>query len=288
MVRCFRVFRVFLFLFCTASVAAQHHPAPGPVPAAALEQIKQIQELTRPLGSPAAADSAGFRPVFGWIPTMGTHYVSPARMLSGNRFDPKAPPQLMFSPIDGKETLVGAAFAYLANEGDTIRPASFEGRPPWHEHPDLAPPGLTLVMLHVWFVPSPDGPFAGHNPWLPFWALGLTPPDSTRFRDHDAARRVRLAALALGEVADSLGPFPRLAGRPGIREQLSARRLAIRALVPALDSAGRAGNWNRWERIAGELGTQWTAIRAIYLGAVQRADFRARIEKFLDEMEGMQ
>ena len=156
---------------------------------------------------------------------MGTHWVSAAKMLSGKHFDPADPPQLMFSPVGGTEKLVGAAFAYLATESDSTRPETFTGNPPWHEHPDLAPPGMTLVMLHVWFVESPDGPFAGHNPWLPFWALGLTPPDAARLHDPVAGPRIRAAAIALSEVVDSSGVFPRLAQRLALQDTLEPHRV---------------------------------------------------------------
>lgn len=269
------------------AIAAQdhrHHDATTISPEVA-EQIRGIARAIEGLATPESAGAAGFNPVFGWIPTMGTHWVSAARMLSGKRFDPEAPPQLMFSPIGGKQTMVGAAFAYLARENDSLRPASFAGNPPWHEHPDLAPPGMTLVMLHVWFVASPDGPFAGHNPWLPFWALGLTPPEPDRLGDPDDNRRIRTAALALGEGFDTAGTFPRLADRPGVRAVLVPRRDAIRRLVPALDSAQKAGDWARWNRIADGLGAHWAEIRKTYLGAVRRPEIKERIERFLQEME---
>ena len=61
-----------------------------------------------------------------------------------------APAQLMFSPVDGKETLVGVAYAYYAPITDTTPPpVLFDGAPAWHDHPDLAPPGTNLLMLHV-------------------------------------------------------------------------------------------------------------------------------------------
>ena len=82
------------------------------------------------LGDSAAAAKAGFQPMFGWIPTMGTHWVNPLRMLSPTPFEPAAPAQLMFSRLHGRTTLVGVAYAYFAPFGDTTRPASFEGNPP--------------------------------------------------------------------------------------------------------------------------------------------------------------
>jgi hypothetical protein len=267
------------------AVAQGHHHGPAEPTPAALDQIRKLEKAVGLLSDLPAAEAAGFAPVFGWIPTMGTHWVSASRMLSGKRFDSGDPPQLMFSTIEGKPRLVGAAYAYLAAETDSTRPASFDGNPPWHEHPDLAPPGMTLVMLHVWFVDSPDGAFAGHNPWLPFWALGLVPPDGTRLHDPDDSRRIRAAALALGEVVDSAGVFPRLAQRTGVQQSLAPHRAAVRKLVPELARRQKAGDWPAWNRAADQLAGHWAEMRKIYLGAIQRTDFRERVEKFLTEME---
>jgi len=247
-------------------------------------EIHEVEQATSQFASTDSAKANGFGPVFGWIPTMGTHWVSGQRMLSGKAFTLSTPSQLMFSRMNGKDTLVGAAFAYLTSIGDTVRPPTFEGTPPWHEHPDLAPPGTTLVMLHVWFVPSPDGPFAGHNPYLPFWALGLTPPDADRMSDNAVSLRVRKAALGLGEVADTKGLFPVLARRPAVRAVLDERRTAIRALVPQLESAQRRRDWLQWDAIADQIGTHWQAIREAYLASAVNPIVHARIEKFMDEM----
>jgi hypothetical protein len=164
------------------------------VSARAQAQINDVAKALRSLSSPQLANDQGFAPVLGWVPTMGVHWVNDARMVDGKNFDALLPDQLMFSRVNGKETVVGAAYAYLTALSDTARPATFDGNPPWHEHPNLAPEGQTLVMLHIWFVPSPDGPFAGHNPNLPFWALGLTPPAEAKFREGANAARTRKAA----------------------------------------------------------------------------------------------
>ena len=254
------------------------------VSATTQREIHEVELATSQLASTDSAKANGFGPVFGWIPTMWTHWVSGQRMLAGKAFTLSTPSQLMFSRMNGRDTLVGAAFAYLTPIGDTIRPATFEGNPPWHEHPDLAPPGTTLVMLHVWFVPSPDGPFAGHNPYLPFWALGLTPPDADRMSDDAVSLRVRKAALGLGEVADTNGLFPVLARRPAVRTVLDERRTAIRTLVPQLESAQRRRDWAQWDAIADQIGTHWQAIREAYLASAVNPVVHARIEKFMDEM----
>src|SRR4029078_1758826 len=100
-----------------------------------------------------------------------------------------------------RASLVGVASAAYAPLTDSTQPRLFDGAPAWHEHPNLAPPGERLVMLHVWFVPSPDGAFAGTNPNLPLWGARLSAPDSARMRTDSAFNgRVRRASLALAEV----------------------------------------------------------------------------------------
>jgi len=276
-----------LLAFAVAASAGAQPMAPATwksITSTAQQQIREAQQATKRYASLDSARADGFGPVFGWIPTMGTHWVSGQRMLAGKGFTLASPSQLMFSRVNGKETLVGAAYAYVTPVSDSVRPPSFDGNPPWHEHPDLAPPGTTLVMLHVWFVPSPDGPFAGHNPYLPFWALGLTPPDEDRMTDEAESARVRKAALGLGEVADTNGLFRGLARRPAVRPVLDERRAAIRALVPQLDSAQRASDWKRWDAVADQIGSHWQAIREAYLASAVNPLVHARIEKLLDEM----
>jgi hypothetical protein len=187
----------------------------------------------------------------------------------------------MFSKIGGRDSLVGAAYAYVTADNDTVRPSLFDGSPPWHEHPDLAPPGLTLVMLHVWFVPSPDGPFAGTNPNLPFWALGLAAPDAKRMRDTAFAALVRRASLALGEVADTTSIFPQLKLRAEVGSTIAARRDSARALVPELLAAQRAGDATRWDRALKKAAAQWDGMDQTYVASARTRAGRERIEKFV-------
>ena len=276
-----------LFLLLLARTApAQSLPRPEwpTLSALAHQQIRIVDSAVAPLETVEAARNAGFAPVLGWIPTMGTHWVNQMRMFAGARFDLTSPSQLMFSPVNGKETLVGVAFAYFTPVSDTTHPKSFDGDPPWHEHPDLAPPGSRLVMLHLWLVPSPDGAFAGHNPLLPFWALGLTPPSAERFADAAESVRIRRAALALSAVADTNGLFPIIARRPAVHEVLASEGDSIRALIPQLDAAQKAGDWSRWDAVATQLGTHWDAIRDAYLRSALNPRVNERMARLMDDM----
>jgi hypothetical protein len=264
-----------LALVVAAPLAAQPTPA---------TEVAQVRAAASAVTTPAAARIAGFEPAFGWFSTMGQHWVSAPRMAAGRDVRAAEPSQLMFSPIAGHDSLVGAAYAYFAPVADTTRPALFASRPAWHEHPNLAPPGQTLVMLHVWFVPSPDGPFAGHNPNLPFWALRLTPPPASRFTDPTTGPTARRAALALGEIADTAGVFPVLAARQPLHGQLAALRDSVRPLVAEIDAAQKAGDWARWDRAAARAAGDWQRMRDAYLAAVVVPERRPRMARFLDEM----
>ena len=247
-----------------AEMAGMDHGVKG-VSAEAQREIAGVAKATQALGVPTAAAAAGFRPVFGWIPTMGVHYVDEGRMAKDKQSDLAAPNNLMFSKINGRDTLVGAAYAYFTPEADTVRPALFDGTPPWHQHQDLAPPGQTLVMLHVWFVPSPDGPFAGTNPNLPFWAAGLAAPDLSRMHEATFNSRVRRAALGIADVTDTLSIFPRMARRVDVQAAVQPYRDSLRAIIPELLAAQKANDAARWDRAADRAAAQWDAAYQSYL-----------------------
>src|SRR5690242_16033748 len=99
------------FLAAGTSSAQPSMPATWKsVSATAQRQIHDVEQATAKLASTDSAQANGFGPVFGWIPTMGTHWVSGQRMLAGKVFALDAPSQLMFSRVNGKNTLVGAAY----------------------------------------------------------------------------------------------------------------------------------------------------------------------------------
>jgi hypothetical protein len=264
-----------------------HDHAPQPLSAAAKKQIDSVAKRAAPLATTAAAASAGFRPVFGWIPTMGEHWVDRALMTKDKQLQLGAPANLMFSKIGGRDSLVGIAYAYFSPLADSTPPRLFDGAPAWHEHPNLAPPGERLVMLHVWFVPSPDGAFAGTNPNLPFWAAGLSAPDSARMRvDSAFSSRVRRASLALAEVIDTTSIFPNLERRPDLQPVLAARRDSIRTLVADLRVAEKAKDTVGWDRALDRAAAQWDAIYAAYLASARTAQGKERMERHIGMLLG--
>jgi hypothetical protein len=280
----FRLLLIASLVIAPAAPGQMQMTMPMPVSARALDQIEQVRQATKAVASEETATTAGFGPVLNWLPTMGVHWINRGRQSDGRAITLTGPDQLMFSPVNGKQTFVGAAYSFIVALGDSTRPATFDGNPPWHDHPQFAPDGQTLAMLHVWFVPSPDGPFAGHNPNLPFWALGLTPPDADRFKDPTESGRIRKAALALAVVVDTSGLFPTLAARPGVHEALATQREAIRALIPRLDATG-VSDWASWDLAADEAAARWDTVRASYLASVRTPAIKERIVRVMDEME---
>jgi hypothetical protein len=266
--------------------AGHGHAAPDAVLSEkAKDQIKDVQQAVEGLKTTAAARAAGFRPALGLIPTMGTHWVSRGRMFDAEHFSLTAPDHLMFAPVNGRETLVGVAYAYRDASGAT-RPEGFDGAlDMWHEHPELAPGEQSLTMLHVWFVPSPDGPFAGHNPWLPFYAVGLEPPDATRLADPAESRKIRALALALAETVQPLAGGRLFRAAPqaqALIAETAVHRNAIKALIPVLMSS--QNDRAAWDKAAAEAVTHWEKIRDANLAAVRIPLARERLSAFYEEM----
>jgi hypothetical protein len=166
---------------------------------------------------------------------MGVHYVNPGRTIDGVHID--APDHLLFAEIDGEERLVGTAYAFF-DVPNTAVLIPFESElASWHDHPQFAPEGQTLHMLHVWFVPSSNGPFAGLNFWLPYRSAGITPPSACWMADEQDADRIQRVSFALA---------PREWGDGGasvIEAQTSDERAEILA---ELDASARAEDHDAW------------------------------------------
>jgi hypothetical protein len=107
--------------------------------------------------------------------------------------DVNTPDQLLFS----QDQLVGAAYSFT-DVPDTKVPLPFDSDlASWHDHPQFAQEGQTLHMLHVWFVPSSNGPFAGLNFWLPYQTAGVETPNPCWMHDARDADRIRNISFAL-------------------------------------------------------------------------------------------
>ena len=254
------------------------------------------QEITA-LSTPELAIAAGFRPALGDIPGMGVHYVNLARSRDG--VDINAPDHLMFAEMDGTDKLVGAAYAFV-DVPNTDEPIPFESDlATWHDHPRLAPDGQTLHMLHIWFIPSSNGPFAGLNFWLPYRTAGVAIPSSCWMADDADALRIQTVSFALVPPRR----FGLQTGRQAEAEAPSPERMEM---IAALDAAAIAVDHDAWvaaadrfiadlsdserTRVQGRLGNlganQMSSAERDAAGIAQDAnddrlgDFEERIEEF--------
>lgn len=232
----------------SAHTASAHNHASAPVdcmtlamppwnglPDAARTQMASLQAELSALSTPEAATAAGFFPVLGDIPGMGVHWVHPARM--ADPVDINTPDNLMFASIDGRDQLVGAAYTFT-DIPDTSEPVPFDSElAKWHDHPQFAPDGKTLHMLHVWFVPSSNGPFAGLNFWLPYRSAGIEVPSSCWMADAEVGEKIQIVSFAL--VPPGL-----LGDETNVPRVEPTRERAV--MFAALDAAARAVDQAAW------------------------------------------
>ena len=205
------------------------------------QRFVAAQQAVAHLTTPEAAIAAGFRPALGDIPGMGVHYVHAERGDDGIHVG--QPDHLMFAPVNGAQKLVGAAYAFI-DVPNTDEPIPFESDlAHWHDHPQFAPQGMTLHMLHVWFVPSSNGPFAGLNFWLPFHGAGVTPPSACWMSDSELAEQIQRVSFALVPSDNELIAQMRARLGAAAEEELPADRQEI---LGELDAAARANNLNQW------------------------------------------
>ena len=190
------------------------------------------QEITA-LNTPELAIAAGFNPALGDIPGMGVHYVKSGG--GPDDVDVNAPNHLMFAEMDGTDKLVGAAYAFVdAIDTDAVIPFDSD-LANWHDHPQFAGDGQTLHMLHIWFIPSSNGPFAGLNFWLPYRTAGVAIPSSCWMADDADALRIQTVSFGLVP--------PRLFGRQAEAAGPSPERIEM---IAALDAAAIAVDHDAW------------------------------------------
>jgi hypothetical protein len=219
-----------------------------------LDQIRRVEASLANLSTPEAAARAGFVPRFGNIPTMGVHWVSARRMQAGIRVD--EPDHLLFAPIGGRDELVGVAYAFRGPRDATLPPTYESELAAWHDHQELGGPEETLHMLHVWRVPSPYGPFAGNNFFLPFLSRGMATPQACWFGTDADVERLELVAtaFALFELLTSdpqpgsqavVGTFPAT-----LREQIGRSAPRFERWATELDRAARSDDRTAWMEAA--------------------------------------
>jgi hypothetical protein len=153
-------------------------------------------------------------------------------------------------------------------------------------------------MLHVWFVESSNGPFAGLNFWLPYETAGLEIPNPCWMAEEDVADRIRKVSFALTQYSwdgeeespkvDSTAPtvadIQSVSDTTGLDEEL------VGAIVAEPD--GQAGaSWNKPPPLSAArlelISALDTAVRGDDVRAWTRAADRFLADLSEDEMNGV-
>ncbi|WP_435417914.1 hypothetical protein WAB17_13765 [Parerythrobacter aurantius] len=115
-------------------------------------------------------------------------------------------------------------------------------------------------MSHLWFIPNPSGPFAGHNHWLPFIAVGLPTPSP------DKSREVGPAVLAVAEALPASLLVERgytVLSSEG-KLKVDGLRQDIAALAVTYRSALDGGNASVAQNALAEIAQRWRSIRSVH------------------------
>jgi hypothetical protein len=273
---------------------AMHHGTAGDsVLAAARRAVSAIDDTT-------AARAAGYVPIDELgapdkNPFQGQHWFNKAYHDTLQEVALAHPAFIMFSPMNG--TLQRIAVAYSVRYRlATPKPTALGGDSSamWHVHilchfqrptgppvvdqvADTAacrsrggtPRPRKTVMIHVWTdVTNPEGVYGHDNPALPYLALGLSAAAIADLQDPARSRDARALSLALGETygarLENASIIERVNDNPALADSLRAHRVAIVALVSALQQADRAGDRGAFDRVARDMRAQEARLVAIY------------------------
>ena len=149
--------------------------------------VAAAREGTRRYASLDSAIADGYRRLGGDLPSMGEHWIHPAKVMFG-RIDAARPSILLYVRVAGAPVLAGVAYTTVL-----ARDAPYPDFPSdaWHEHNGTVdeetlplshamrmPTTLEtrVAILHAWvWIDNPRGVWTADNWMLPFVRAGLTP-----------------------------------------------------------------------------------------------------------------
>ncbi len=283
-------------LLAAARLTAQHPASMGsmmsrPLTASARAQIAEAKRAAAQFDTPEKARVAGYRPLFGDVPLQGQHWVNRSLVMA-DRFDLDRPPVLMFIDERGVPMLIGVAYAYEIDQ-HAAPPDAFDNIPIWHEHPLLAIPGHRLVMTHVWFIPSPFGPFAHDNPDVSFLERGLPVPPAG-WLDGDTYRGAALAmSLAMPQAPflpdtarGGRGRFARMARSDSALRALGDERDTVDGMVARLETIQRRGSVSGFKSLSQRLAAYGDTVLGTIKSIPADPFVRAIWSQLIDEALG--
>jgi len=231
-----------------------------------------------------AAIAEGYRLIGRDFPGMGEHWINIGLVFDG-RHEPTRPEFLSYVTVAGVPRLVGVAYAVPLLPGESP-PAWPWADVTWHDHArsveeeTLLPHGASsghgmhpvghggghdtpvgeprLAMAHAWvWLPNPAGAFEADNWALPYFRLGLAPPEGAPVACAKALSLLSGGAEYLGDVIRAADHGSRSEQEVRRRALARARRsvLTILAQRPGapLDAFQLAGLADAWKGLWREL-----------------------------------
>jgi hypothetical protein len=263
--------------------------------------VRAVRATLRPLADTAAARKAGFVPLAigrfrDGTPFQGIHWIHLRRFRNPGAGLTK-PTFLLYAPVKGRLTLVGAAFSERIGHDENAPSDIGATQAEWHLHQacfgipgigftladgvddclemDGTPGPRQTAMVHIWTgLESPDGPFSHDNVALPFAAVGLgvpTGPETT----------IRGLAVA---IADSYGfrlPFVKrldvVAADSPLQDSIAVERKAIEHLIPGLQAAEKRLDRAAYDYSAAQIQAHGQALRTLYDRLAPTPEYRRRL-----------
>jgi hypothetical protein len=253
-------------------------------------QIDSVRTAMAGYADPRVAEDSGYEPVFGLVPLQGVHYVRPDLIKHG-KFELTKPSVLMYAPVHGTPKLVGVAYAYEHPKSQAI-PEGFDGpADDWHSHDELSrDPNEHIVMVHLWLIDAPGGPFARYNPYLPYMAASLKQPPAAELNAMTAkGERARRFAFALAIATHPPQLFDVLESRGGekLTQIAYPHRRALMGVVDSLESAQKRGDRAAYDRLVTETIAHSDALMAAYRTTAKSPQAQEMIDKALNELMGV-
>ena len=257
------------------SVDAQEHAHHSPLlatgaPDAASAFLASAREGTVRYQSLDSAIIDGYRKVGGDLPSMGEHWVHPARVMSGV-VDAHRPSVLIYTRIAGQPKLAGAAYTAILRPGEPY-PDSPAGADAWHEHnggveEGTLPLGHTahapsreptrLAVMHAWiWVANPRGVWVADNWAMPFVRAGLR-PDSAAWASAHALALAADGATAYYERAIALTVSTDEPLRTRAHDALTQAAAAVKAILDAASGQLTTADLAQLDSIWNDL---WTGL----------------------------
>ncbi len=273
--------------------------------------VVRAKDAIAPMTDSAVLHKAGYfaigfnSSVKDLTPFQGQHWLAVRRFLANAPLDLAKPMFMMYLPVGDSLIPVGVAHSIRIPK-DSALPLVLGGvKSEWHSHSFcLGIPGEgqaladgpedckarggnsgpnQIAMVHTWTVANPDGPYAHDNPSLPFLATGLKPPSH-------AMADERLFGIALGESYGArLVAAHRIdlaATKAGTRQPLEDLRAPLKALVPQLRAAEKAGDTKKFDNLRKQTIAAWSALAEQYRKSAETPEMKARFDLELAQAIG--